>query len=122
MIIVRTTDHEEGVKITLCGHAEPGEDPTDTEHVQVCASVSLLMMTLLATSQGSWAGNKNGFMTCVVPDRMMAHADFAMAGVILVSENYPNHLQFEREDTKLFTHEETSGWHCLTIPVPPLNE
>lgn len=100
MIQVRTWDMPNGgVGIELSGHADVGEDLS--ERSQVCAGASMLLVTLAAMTNGTWGGNESGSVVCLVVEAQIAHAEFVLAGLMLLKEAYKGLININRSDTRL---------------------
>ena len=99
MILVKTWDTDDGgVGFELSGHSTPGEG---FEHNLVCASASMLLVTLSAITNGNWGGEGSGGASCTVPFGQLSHAEFVLVGLMLLEETYEGQVTFERKDTRL---------------------
>ena len=105
MIHVRTWDMPDGgVGIELSGHAveKSAEDSgANSEHTQVCAGASMLLVTLAAVTSGTWGGQGSGSVVCLVPASMLAHAEFTLVGLMLIDAAYTGHMLIERRDSRI---------------------
>ena len=110
-IYVATTDEHDGVRIYAAGHAvlTNGEPERD----KVCSAVSVLMITLSANVGGSWGGLDSGRTSCLVQQKDLRLAEFAMSGLRLIQLGYPEHLFIQRKDSQLF---KGNAWSSIKFP------
>ena len=94
MIRVRHEVTEEGHVLSLQGHANNDERGKDT----VCAAVSILYMTLRESTDGEnvSSGDYNYHeITCERSEINDAAFDFAIRGLELLAEEYPENICIE---------------------------
>lgn len=121
MIVVKTFNEADGIRITTVGHATnvEGGPEGDAERIKVCAAISVLLLPLITLCSGSWGGDNSGYSSCVVPAGLIRHAEYVMAGILLIISGYPGQVRVDRADTRLFTDPETREWDSLELPKPP---